>query len=97
MAKITLRDDKKLFEIANGLIKVYRNSFDANTISRANQFTEGVANPSRNYMYSVIINTKGKAGILADVYSKATAQSLVKLTISGLNRPVAESQETDLF
>lgn len=96
MAKIKLTQDK-LFEVSNALAKAYRNSFSADTISRASTFIEGSSNPSRNYMWGIIMNTQGKTGKLCDVYTKATAESLCKLTIYKLTQPQAESVSTDAF
>ena len=96
MAKITL-NRQDLYEVADALVSAYRNSFDSATISRANEYVEGQSNPSRSFMWAVIMNTKGKAGLLCDVYSKKTAESLVKLTIYGLNKPKPESKVVDVF
>ena len=96
MRKITL-SKTELYTIADKLTVAYASKFSSDTISRATTFIEGETNPSRNLMYGVIINTMGKAGKLCDIYSKATAQSLVKLTIYGLANPKPTAETTDAF
>ena len=93
---ITLKQSE-LFTISTALAKAYRNTFTADTISRASNYVEGSKNPSRNYMWGVIMSTKGKAGILSKVYSKETANSICKLVIYKLAQPQAESVSTDAF
>lgn len=93
---ITLKQ-AQLFEVSTALAKAYRNTFSADTISRATAFIEGQPNPSRNYVWGIIMNTQGKAGILSKVYSKETANSLCKLTLYKLAQPQAESVSTDAF
>ena len=93
---ITLKQSE-LFTISTALAKAYRNTFTADTISRASNYVEGSKNPSRNYMWGVIMNTQGKAGKLCDIYSKETANSLCKLTLYKLAQPQAESVSTDAF
>ena len=66
---ITLKQ-AQLFEVSTALAKAYRNTFSADTISRASQYVEGSKNPSRNYIWGIIMNTQGKAGKLCDVYNK---------------------------
>jgi len=96
MAKITL-SQAKLYEVSNKLALAYANSFSADTLSRATTYVEGAKNPSRNYIWSIIMNTQGKAGKLCDVYSAKTAQSLCKLTMYKLSQPTAQSVSTDAF
>lgn len=93
---ITLKQSE-LFTVSTALAKAYRNTFSADTISRATAFIEGQPNPSRNYIWGIIMNTQGKAGILSKVYSKETANSLCKLTLYKLAQPQAESVSTDAF
>mgnify|MGYP000101827912 FL=1 len=93
---ITLKQ-AQLFEVSTALAKAYRNTFSADTISRASQYVEGSKNPSRNYIWGIIMNTQGKAGKLSEVYSKETANSLCKLTLYKLAQPQAESVSTDAF
>lgn len=93
---ITLKQ-AQLFEVSTALAKAYRNTFTADTLSRATTFVEGSVNPSRNYVWGIIMNTQGKAGILSKVYSKETANSLCKLTLYKLAQPQAESVSTDAF
>lgn len=93
---ITLKQ-AQLFEVSSALAKAYRNTFTADTLSRATTYIEGQTNPSRNYVWGIIMNTQGKAGKLCDVYSKETANSLCKLTLYKLAQPQAESVSTDAF
>ena len=93
---ITLKQ-AQLFEVSTALTKAYRNTFSADTISRATIFVEGAVNPSRNYIWGIIMNTQGKAGKLCNIYSKETAQSLCKLTLYKLAQPQAQSVSTDAF
>ena len=93
---ITLKQ-ADLFKVSTALAKAYRNTFSADTISRATAFIEGQPNPSRNYVWGIIMNTQGKAGKLSEVYSKETANSLCKLTLYKLAQPQAESVSTDAF
>ena len=93
---ITLKQ-ADLFTVSTALAKAYRNTFSADTISRATAFIEGQPNPSRNYVWGIIMNTQGKAGKLSEVYSKETANSLCKLTLYKLAQPQAESVSTDAF
>ena len=93
---ITLKQPQ-LFEISSALAKAYAKSFSADTLSRATAYIEGQPNPSRNYVWGIIMSTKGKAGILSEVYSKETANSLCKLTLYKLSQPHAESVSTDAF
>ena len=81
MAKLITLKQSELFTVSTALAKAYRNTFSADTISRASQYVEGSKNPSRNYMWGVIMSTKGKAGILSKVYSKETANSICKLML----------------
>ena len=97
MAKLITLTQDKLFEVSTALAKAYRNTFSADTISRATAFIEGQPNPSRNYVWGIIMNTQGKAGKLSEVYSKETANSLCKLTLYKLAQPQAESVSTDAF
>ena len=97
MAKLITLKQSQLFEVSTALAKAYRNTFSADTLSRATAFIEGRPNPSRNYVWGVIMNTQGKAGILSKVYSKETANSLCKLTLYKLAQPQAESVSTDAF
>ena len=97
MAKLITLNQAELFEVSTKLAKAYAKSFTADTISRATTFVEGAVNPSRNYMWGVIMNTQGKAGILSKVYSEETANSLCKLTLYKLSQPQAESVSTDAF
>ena len=93
---ITLKQ-AQLFEVSTALAKAYRNTFSADTISRASQYVEGSKNPSRNYMWGILMNTQGKAGKLCDVYSKDTCNSICKLTLYKLAQPQGESVSTDAF
>ena len=97
MAKLITLKQSELFEVSSALAKAYRNTFSADTISRASQYVEGSKNPSRNYMWGIIMNTQGKAGVLSKVYSKETAQALCKLTLYKLAQPQAQSVSTDAF
>ena len=96
MARITLKQEE-LFETANKLAKAYASAFSADTVARASAYVEGQSNPSRNMMWGVIMNTQGRSGKLSEVYTKATATSLVKLTIYKLAQPRATSVTTDAF
>lgn len=96
MAKLITLKQADLFEVATKLANAYRNSFSSDTISRATQFTEG-KNPSRNYMWSIIMSTQGKTGKLSEVYSKETASSICKLVMYKLSQPTAQSVSTDAF
>ena len=96
MAKIKL-NQQDLYVVADKLAKAYANSFSADTISRASAYVEGQPNPSRNYMWSILMNTQGKSGKLSDVYQAETARSLIKLTIYKLSQPQAESKVVDAF
>ena len=93
---ITLKQSE-LFEVSTKLAKAYRNTFTADTLSRATAYIEGSVNPSRNYVWGILMNTQGKAGILSKVYSKETANSLCKLTLYKLAQPQAKSVSTDAF
>ena len=93
---ITLKQ-VQLFEVSTALAKAYAKSFSADTLSRATAYIEGQSNPSRNYIWGIIMNTQGKSGILSKVYSKETANSLCKLTLYKLSQPQAESVSTDAF
>lgn len=97
MAKLITLKQAQLFEVSTALAKAYRNTFSADTISRASQYVEGSKNSSRNYMWGILMSTQGKAGILSKVYSKETANSLCKLTLYKLAQPQAESVSTDAF
>ena len=97
MAKLITLKQSELFTVSTALAKAYRNTFTADTLSRATAYIEGQPNPSRNYVWGIIMNTQGKAGILSKVYSKETAQSLCKLTLYKLAQPQAESVSTDAF
>lgn len=97
MAKLITLKQSELFAVSTALAKAYRNTFSADTISRASQYVEGSKNPSRNYVWGIIMNTQGKAGKLCDIYSKETANSLCKLTLYKLSQPQAESVSTDAF
>ena len=92
--KINLKESE-LFEIANKLALAYATAFTADTISRATTYVEGSKNPSRNYVWGILINTQGKTGKLHEVYTKATASSLVKLTIYKLAQPSVSSKTVD--
>ena len=93
---ITLKQ-ADLFEVSTKLAKAYAKSFSADTLSRATAYIEGQSNPSRNYVWGIIMNTQGKSGKLCDIYSKETANSLCKLTLYKLSQPQAESVSTDAF
>ena len=97
MAKLITLKQSELFTVSTALAKAYRNTFSADTLSRATAFIEGQPNPSRNYIWGIIMNTQGKAGILSKVYTKETANSLCKLTLYKLAQPQAESVSTDAF
>ena len=97
MAKLITLKQSELFTVSTALAKAYAKSFTADTLSRATAYIEGQPNPSRNYVWGIIMNTQGKAGILSKVYTKETAQSLCKLTLYKLAQPQAESVSTDAF
>ena len=97
MAKLITLKQADLFKVSTALAKAYRNTFTADTISRATAYIEGQSNPSRNYIWGIIMNTQGKAGILSEVYSEETANSLCKLTLYKLAQPQAQSVSTDAF
>ena len=97
MAKLITLSQDKLFALSTALAKAYAKSFSADTISRATTFVEGTSNPSRNYVWGIIMNTQGKSGKLCDIYTKETANSLCKLTLYKLAQPQAESVSTDAF
>ena len=80
---ITLKQSQ-LFTVSTALAKAYRNTFTADTLSRATAYIEGQPNPSRNYVWGIIMNTQGKSGKLCDIYSKETANSLCKLTLESI-------------
>lgn len=95
--KLITLNQADLFKVSTALAKAYRNTFSADTISRATTFVEGSKNPSRNYVWGVIMGTQGKAGKLSEVYTEETANSLCKLTLYKLAQPQAESVSTDAF
>ena len=97
MAKLITLKQSELFEISTALAKAYRNTFTADTLSRATAYIEGQSNPSRNYIWGIIMNTQGKAGKLCDIYTKETANSLCKLTLYKLSQPQAQSASVDAF
>lgn len=97
MAKLITLKQAQLFEVSSALAKAYANSFSADTLSRATTFVEGSSNPSRNYVWGIIMNTQGKAGKLCDIYTKETAQALCKLTLYKLAQPQAQSASVDAF
>jgi hypothetical protein len=98
MAKINLTKQADLYKISNALERAYANQFSEDTLNRAIAFTEGATNKSRNYMWAIIASTKGTKGTLMDVYTKKTAESIIKLTISGLARNnSAQSASVDAF
>ena len=97
MAKLITLKQSELFEVSTKLAKAYAKSFSADTISRATAYIEGQSNPSRNYVWGILMNTQGKAGVLSKVYSKETAQALCKLTLYKLAQPQAQSVSTDAF
>ena len=97
MAKLITLKQSELFEVSTALAKAYAKSFSADTLSRATTFIEGQSNPSRNYIWKILMNTQGKAGILSKVYSKETAQALCKLTLYKLAQPQIQSVSTDAF
>ena len=97
MAKLITLKQAELFTVSTKLAKAYAKSFSADTLSRATAYIEGSSNPSRNYIWGIIMNTQGKAGKLCDIYSKETANSLCKLTLYKLAQPQAESVSTDAF
>ena len=97
MAKLITLKQSELFTVSTALAKAYRNTFSADTISRASQYVEGSKNSSRNYIWGIIMNTQGKAGKLSEVYSKETAQALCKLTLYKLAQPQTQSVSTDAF
>ena len=97
MAKLITLKQSELFTVSTALAKAYRNTFSADTISRATAYIEGQPNPSRNYVWGILMSTQGKAGILSKVYSKETANSLCKLTLYKLAQPQAESVSVDAF
>lgn len=93
---ITLSQDK-LFTVSTAIAKSYAGKFSADTLSRATTFVEGTSNPSRNYVWAIIMGTQGKAGKLSEVYSKDTCNSICKLVMCKLAQPQAESVSTDAF
>ncbi len=93
---ITLSQDK-LFALSTAIAKSYAGKFSADTLSRATTFVEGTSNPSRNYVWAILMGTQGKAGKLCDVYSKDTCNSICKLVMYKLSQPQAESVSTDAF
>ena len=93
---ITLKQ-ADLFEVSTKLAKAYAKSFTADTLSRASAQIAGQSNPSRNYIWGIIMNTQGKAGILSKVYSKETANSICKLVMYKLSQPQTQSVSTDAF
>ena len=97
MAKLITLKQTQLFEVADKLVLAYRNSFSADTLSRATAYVEGQTNPSRNYIWAILMSTQGKAGKLSEVYSKETAQSICKLVMYKLAQPHAQSVSTDAF
>ena len=97
MAKLITLKQADLFEVSTKLAKAYANSFSADTLSRATAYIEGQSNPSRNYIWGIIMNTQGKSGVLSKVYTKETANSLCKLTLYKLAQPQAQSVSTDAF
>ena len=97
MAKLITLKQSELFTVSTALAKAYAKSFSADTLSRATAYIEGQSNPSRNYIWGILMNTQGKAGILSKVYSKETAQSLCKLTLYKLAQPQVQSVSTDAF
>lgn len=97
MALINLTQ-QELFDISSKLALAYQGKFTAETVSRASTYTEGCKNTSRNYIWAILMNTKGKSGkTLSQVYNKKTAQSLCKLTLYKLSQPTAEVQTVDAF
>ena len=96
-SKLITLNQSELFEVSTKLAKAYAKSFSADTLSRATAYIEGQSNPSRNYIWGIIMNTQGKSGKLCDIYSKETANSLCKLTLYKLSQPQAESVSTDAF
>ena len=97
MAKLITLKQSELFTVSSALAKAYAKSFSADTLSRATAYIEGQSNPSRNYIWGILMNTKGKAGVLSKVYSKETANSLCKLTLYKLSQPQAQSASVDAF
>lgn len=97
MAKLITLKQADLFEVSTKLAKAYAKSFSADTLSRATAYIEGQSNPSRNYIWGILMNTQGKAGVLCKIYSKETANSLCKLTLYKLAQPQAQSVSTDAF
>ena len=97
MAKLITLKQSELFAVSTALAKAYAKSFSADTLSRASQYVEGSKNPSRNYVWGILMSTQGKAGKLSEVYSKETANSICKLVMYKLSQPQAESVSTDAF
>ena len=97
MAKLITLKQSELFTVSTALAKAYAKSFSADTLSRATAFIEGQPNPSRNYVWGIIMNTQGKAGKLCDIYSKETANSLCRLTLYKLTQPQGKSVSTNAF
>ena len=97
MAKLITLKQSELFAVSTALAKAYAKSFSADTLSRATAYIEGQSNPSRNYIWGILMNTQGKAGVLSKVYSKETAQALCKLTLYKLAQPQAQSVSVDAF
>ena len=97
MAKLITLKQSALVTVSTALAKAYAKSFSADTLSRATTSVDGASNPSRNYIWGIIMNTQGKSGKLCDIYSKETANSLCKLTLYKLAQPQAESVSTDAY
>lgn len=97
MAKLITLNQEQLFTVASALAKAYAKSFSADTLVRAATYVEGQSNPSRNYIWAILMSTKGKAGKLSEVYTKETAQALCKLAMYNLSQPHAEVQTVDAF
>jgi hypothetical protein len=78
---------KQIFEIADKLAVAYASAFSATTIAKAIEYTEGQPNPSRNYVYGILINTKTKNGSIAERFTVEDSRSIVKLAIYKLANP----------
>jgi hypothetical protein len=86
----------QLFNVANKLAEAYSPIIPKATIAKAVEYKEGQINPSRNYLYGILINTKTKSGSIAERYSKEDANSIIKLTIYKLANPRVDSLSIDI-
>jgi hypothetical protein len=85
-----------LFNVADKLAEAYRPIIAKATIAKAIEYKEGQINPSRNYLYGILINTKTKSGTIATRFSKEDSNSIVKLAIYKLANPRVDSLSIDI-